>query len=77
MASNVLQKLKDKLWSSGGETTAPTPQDPGPARYDASEVASLKQQRSTANAAAKAEAGRRGKKVNPRVALARQSGVNI
>jgi hypothetical protein len=75
MATNVLQRLKDKLWPAGTNNSAAVA--PGPSHYSDSELASLKQQRKAANSAAQEELDRRGAVQNPRIARARAAGANI
>jgi hypothetical protein len=76
MTANLLQKWKDKLFPTGTAKTAATV-DPGHPRYSDSEIDSLKQQRTQANAAAREEIQKRGKKINPRIAAARAAGANV
>ncbi len=76
MGQNVLRRLKDALWPSGGNQIAPTA-EPGPAHFSDYELDLLKQQRKRANEAARAELEKRGRRVNPRIVAARAAGARV
>jgi len=68
MMSKLLQRLKDSFFGSGAATACPQELEPGSHFYTDSEIASIKQRRAKANAAAKAVIKRAGVTVHPRLA---------
>ncbi|ESY27375.1 hypothetical protein X748_30625 [Mesorhizobium sp. LNJC386A00] len=74
MTFGVLQRVKEHFWPTGQkETQAPM----GPAHFNDSEIASLRQQlKANSDSALKIRAAR-GHKVNPRILAARKAGANV
>ena len=70
MTRGALQILKDKF--SFGSGTKASRTDPGSPYFNASEIASLRQQLSTSSAEAVKVAKQSGSKIHPRVAAIKQ-----
>lgn len=72
MFRTVFQIMRDSFSFSGAAKKAEGPHGPGPRDYTPSELALLRQQLKASNEEARAEVRRRGVRLHPKIAAARE-----